>query len=323
MPLDAMDAIYAAAKKYGIRDPHALAAVAHAESGLNPGSIGDGGTSFGLFQLHQGGALGNMSNTQARAYLDAYKNAEFAARQMRQLGIHKLSGRQAVDAIVRRFERPADPTGEVARAWSWYTKNRGLAGQAGGSGAAFAAPAASTSTKMVGAPSDTSVSFVQNLIDSNSREFHLPRIKLPASAPRNVSFNLAPDDVPVQHVPSPTHIGSAITQAAKQFLGIKYTWGGNTPQQGFDCSGLVKYVFRKFGITTPRVAVDQFNAGQPVDAQHAGPGDLVFFRHGGTIGHVGIYLGNGMMLHAPHTGDVVKISKLAGRDVAGFRRFAR
>src|SRR5690349_23463602 len=99
--MDALQAIQRAARENGIKDWRALAAVGNAESGLNPGSIGDGGTSFGLFQLHQGGALGNMSTSQARQYLDAYRNASFAARQIRQMGLHTLTGHAAVDAFVR------------------------------------------------------------------------------------------------------------------------------------------------------------------------------------------------------------------------------
>lgn len=319
---NALAAIQQAARQYGIKDWRALAAVAHAESGLNPGSIGDGGTSFGLFQLHQGGALGNMSGSQARQYLDAYRNASFAARQMRQLGIHHLTGREAIDAIVRRFERSANPSGEVARAWAWYTGNGGSA-----------APSAPVSTG-VAAPMSTSqpvqgqdLSGVQSVLDRNAKAFHLPKIQLPATAPSNVSFNLAPDQgVHVNDIPSASHIGGAIANAAKQFLGISYVWGGNSPKQGFDCSGLTKYVMAKFGVKIPRVAADQFNAGQKVGLNQAQAGDLIFFRHGdGSVGHVGIYLGNGQFLHAPHTGDHVKISKLAGYGlpVAGVRRFAR
>lgn len=328
MALSAKDAIYAAAKKYGIRDPHALMAVSYAESGLNPGNIGDGGTSVGLFQLHQGGALGNMGGSQARTYLDAYKNAEFAARQMRSLGIHKLTGRDAVNAIVTRFERPAAPGQEVDRAWQWYQQNHpGGGGGMAAPAASFAAPDASPSTTPA-PPQNTA--FLQTVFNQNAkagklRHTTLPTIQLPASSPSSVSFRIQPDGMDHTAIPPRSDLGNAITTAAKQFLGVKYVWGGTTPK-GFDCSGLIQYVFRKFGITTPRVSEDQFKHGQNVPLSQGRAGDLIFFRHAdGDVGHVGIMLGNGQFLHAPHTGDVVKISNLKGYGlpVAGVRRYAK
>lgn len=90
-----------------------------------------------------------------------------------------------------------------------------------------------------------------------------------------------------------------------------------------NCSGLVQLVFSKFGVKIPRVAVDQFNAGMKV--KNPRPGDVIGFSNAAQgLHHIGIYIGNGLFIQAPHTGDVVKISKLSERsDVAGFRRFAR
>lgn len=320
--MNAIQAIQRAARENGIRDWRALAAVGNAESSLNPGNIGDSGSSYGLFQLHRGGALGNMSDSQARKYLDAYQNASFAARKIKALGIHNLTGRDAIDAIVRRFEIPANPSAEVERAWQWYqSQGKGLA-QPKATATTFASP---TLTQGSGGAGGQSTAPMQALLDRNAKAFHLPTIHLPPTTPANVSFNLAPDHgVDVQSVPAANDLGSAITQAAKHFLGVRYVWGGASPK-GFDCSGLVKYVFAKFGITTPRVSQDQFKGGQAVNAGQSRPGDLIFFRHAdGSVGHVGIVLGGGKFLHAPHTGDVVKISNLKGYGlpVAGIRRYA-
>lgn len=320
--MNALQAIQAAAKKHGIKDWRALAAVSHAESGLIPSSMGDSGTSYGLFQLHRGGALGNMPDSQARQYLDAYRNADFAARQIKKLGIHGLTGRDAIHAFVTQFERPKNPGPEVERAFAWY-QNQGQ-GMAAPAMPAPGIPDAPTTMGTDGGGQSTA--FAQDLINRNAKQFKLPTIHLPATAPNNVSFNLAPDNgVDVQSIPPADHIGSAITNAAKQFLGVKYVWGGQTPK-GFDCSGLVKYVFNKFGITTPRVSQEQFKGGMAVNQKQARAGDLIFFRHaGGDVGHVGIMLGNGQFIHAPHTGDVVKISNLKGYGlpVAGIRRYAK
>lgn len=103
--------------------------------------------------------------------------------------------------------------------------------------------------------------------------------------------------------------GQAIVNSAKKYLGVPYVWGGTSPK-GFDCSGLVQYVCRQNGISVPRVASSQRNAGTYVSRANLQPGDLVFFSSGGRVNHVGIYIGNGNMIHAPQTGDVVKISSI-------------
>lgn len=108
---------------------------------------------------------------------------------------------------------------------------------------------------------------------------------------------------------------NSIVAYATNFLGVKYTWGGNYPETGFDCSGFVKYVYAHFGIQLPRVAAAQATVGTTVSKSQLQPGDLVFFAYNsGYIHHVGIYVGNGCYIHAPRTGDVVKISPLTRSD---------
>lgn len=107
---------------------------------------------------------------------------------------------------------------------------------------------------------------------------------------------------------------------ALKYLGIPYLWGGEKPESGFDCSGLSLYVFRQHGVVLPHYSGWQFKMGDPVDRDKIEPGDLLFF--GKPIHHLGIYMGGNYMIHAPQTGDVVKISDFTVRDdFAGARRF--
>jgi cell wall-associated NlpC family hydrolase len=116
--------------------------------------------------------------------------------------------------------------------------------------------------------------------------------------------------------------GNAIVEEAKKYLGIPYVWGGTTPA-GFDCSGLVQYVFSNLGINVSRVTYDQVKDGIAVNRDDLQPGDLVFFGEIGSPHHVGIYIGNDEFIHAPHTGDVVKISSLKESYYAGAYSEAR
>ena len=105
----------------------------------------------------------------------------------------------------------------------------------------------------------------------------------------------------------------ALVKETMKYLGIPYVWAGATPSGGFDCSGLVLYVYAKFGVSFPHGATMQAHMGTPVPFGQMEPADLVFFGDPSFYHHVGIYIGNGLFIEAPHTGDVVKVSQLAGR----------
>jgi cell wall-associated NlpC family hydrolase len=107
------------------------------------------------------------------------------------------------------------------------------------------------------------------------------------------------------NVPAPQY--GSVVSIALQYLGVPYVWGGASPSTGFDCSGFVMYVFAQIGVSLPHHAASQYGYGVPISRDQLAPGDLVFFD---GLGHVGIYIGNGQFVHAPHTGDVVKISSL-------------
>jgi len=117
---------------------------------------------------------------------------------------------------------------------------------------------------------------------------------------------------PTQIPPDASERVRSVLSHALAMLGTPYRWGGTTPTGGFDCSGLVNYVFRTaLGIELPRVSRDMARGGEPVERSALTAGDLVFFsRKGRTVSHVGIYLGDGRFVHAPRTGRDVTISRL-------------
>lgn len=109
--------------------------------------------------------------------------------------------------------------------------------------------------------------------------------------------------------------GQEVVDYAKQFLGISYVFGGNTPEEGFDCSGLTKYVYAHFGYDIPRLAEDQAYTGNAVSRENVQLGDLVCYS-----GHVSIYVGDGQVIHAPQPGEVVKISIIDMMPIIAIRR---
>jgi len=106
--------------------------------------------------------------------------------------------------------------------------------------------------------------------------------------------------------PPPSQYGGVVG-IAMQYLGTPYVWGGSSPG-GFDCSGLVAYAYAQLGVSLPHNAAAMFSYGTPVSSSDLQAGDLVFFS---GLGHMGIYIGGGQFIHAPHTGDVVKISNMS------------
>jgi peptidoglycan DL-endopeptidase CwlO len=123
----------------------------------------------------------------------------------------------------------------------------------------------------------------------------------------NASAGAVSEPVGPVYTPPPSKYGGVVG-IAMQYLGVPYVYGGASPS-GFDCSGFVMYVFNQIGVSLPHNAAAQYGYGMPVSRDQLQAGDLVFFN---GLGHVGIYIGGGQFIHAPHTGDVVKISSLTG-----------
>ena len=102
---------------------------------------------------------------------------------------------------------------------------------------------------------------------------------------------------------------AGVVRFARRLLGVRYTYGGTSPSSGFDCSGFTRFVYAHFGIALPHSSFAQFDLGRRVPRGSLEPGDLVFFD---GLGHVGLYLGRGLFIHAPHSGTRVSIDPLGG-----------
>lgn len=106
-------------------------------------------------------------------------------------------------------------------------------------------------------------------------------------------------------------LGDLIVQTAKSQIGIPYKFGGNSPRQGFDCSGLALYSHRLNGISIPRQTSEQFKLGKHINRTELNAGDLLFFRTmGQSVSHVGIYIENDSFVHAPNSRKNVQIDRL-------------
>ena len=128
----------------------------------------------------------------------------------------------------------------------------------------------------------------------------------PSVSPEAATPEVASPEV-IDPAPAPAARYGGVVGIAMQYLGVPYRWGGADPS-GFDCSGFSMYVYGKIGVSLPHHAASQYGLGSPVSKTDLQAGDLVFFN---GLEHMGIYIGGGQFIHAPHTGDVVKISSLS------------
>jgi cell wall-associated NlpC family hydrolase len=109
--------------------------------------------------------------------------------------------------------------------------------------------------------------------------------------------------------------------AAESQIGVPYHWGGEDPGVGFDCSGLTQWSWGQAGVSIPRTAQEQYDAIDHVSLSALEPGDLLFWGGGpGDIQHVGMYVGDGEVIHAPETGQVVHIQPIWNSDLVGAGR---
>lgn len=135
-----------------------------------------------------------------------------------------------------------------------------------------------------------------------------------AAAAARVAATVSFADFDVSFPPPTRGARSEVVSIAKRYLGAPYHWGADGPNS-FDCSGFTMFVYRQVGVSLPHSSSAQFGSGQRVSRGDLQPGDLVFF--GNPVHHVGIYVGGGSYIHAPNSGDVVKISALDRSDYRG------
>lgn len=139
------------------------------------------------------------------------------------------------------------------------------------------------------------------------------------SSIRRLRAALRPVRLPVAASPnaSPGSLGWDAVAIAEHYLGVRYQWGGSNPDSGFDCSGFVEFVYAKLGLPLAHYAATQFETTPRTDPNNLQAGDLLFFEpHADGPGHVGIYVGDGQLIEAPHTGDVVKLAPVASLTAA-------
>lgn len=298
-------------------DPKAALAVGSQE-GLS-GGIGDGGHAFGPFQVNDaGGVLTNKfpgwTTQQKQSWAWSPAGVNFALDGI--AGVAKgLSGPEAVKNIVSRYERPANPGKEISGALNAYGKN---------------APPLSTSASQPSEPAPNNARSALVSWALNSSKAFLNDTAQPdllGLVGKLVAPTKAQPNMPNVYMQGPASgRAKGALSLAQEYIGTPYKWGGESPN-GFDCSGLLQYVWAKQGVNIPRTTYDQFQSGVSVNKTELQPGDAVFFKgadpKGDLPGHVGMYIGGGRFIEAPKSGSTVHISYLQGRgDFAGARRFA-
>ena len=137
-------------------------------------------------------------------------------------------------------------------------------------------------------------------------EWASPPVRSPRPVSTAPSVARASVDVAATHAKTTESVPRSLVRIALTYLGAPYRWGGFTPA-GFDCSGFVKYLHAKVGISIPHNVAAQYRYGTPVSKDELQPGDLVFFDR---LRHNGIYIGHGQFIHASRTGEGVRISNL-------------
>lgn len=331
--------------KFPNLDPKAVLAVGSME-GLS-GRIGDGGHAFGFSQENNaGGVLTGRFPGATPAQLEAWANSpagiDDALSRMSSVA-GGLKGQAAINAIVSRYERPANIPGEIAGASAAYGGQPSLASESIGAPSAGALTGASM-PGAAGTAQNAKLSILNALMASNASLANggaassAQTLQLLQALP---ALKAAESSIPgsagapggVQPLPAGSSGGGALGQnivgAAKAYLGVPYVYGGNNPKTGLDCSSFVQHALADSGIQVGRTTTDQIKQGQPVGLHQLQPGDVVFTEPGkgpgGGPGHEGLYIGKGTIQESPHTGTVnskIPLTQFLGGGLVGIRRYA-
>jgi len=325
--------IVALARKYGL-DPDAVIAVARGEGGLvnRQGDVGDlaGGGSYGPFQLYTQGALpkryrGNPKAADAWAWSPA--GIDYALRKMKESGAGGLTGPRAVETIIRKFERPANPDSSVRNALSRYGKMP-LPKSQGGRGGSYTSPPASSyptpSGQGAGAEEfqlnrqrqgqqalldfvldytstgEVSRNSVARLTGAVSR---LGTVQPPPVVEKGPRATTSRRKDPVER-----GVADRVLAAAHTQVGKPYVFGSGPSTDSFDCSDLVQWAWGQVGVDIPRTTYEQMKVLPKVGWEGIQPGDLIYKNDGG---HVVMYVGGGKVIAAPYTGTVVQYQPLS------------
>jgi cell wall-associated NlpC family hydrolase len=303
------------ARAFGL-DPAAVLAVARSE-GLS-GGIGDGGHAFGPFQLNNAGGVLTNHPAGHQNNQGAWSNAgiDYALKGIARVA-QGLHGHAAINAIVRRFERPADPDGEVRRAIGYY-------GQGGGGSGGMARRAMGTPGGGTDRDALLQAVMAQNQAFATGNDSgDLWSYYQAAQEAMQTGGSIAPPRSKSGGLPrsSGGPVANRILSAAHKQIGQPYVWGGESRKEGgFDCSGLIQWAYAQQGIQIPRTTYEQIKKGKKVGWGKFHPGDLIF-SNGGK--HVVMYVGNGKVIAAPHTGAVVRYQSVNDfkSSFAGARRY--
>jgi cell wall-associated NlpC family hydrolase len=298
-------------------DTRAVKAVLLGEGGLRWGAVGDNGTSFGPAQLHIGGAL---PKGRSPAWVNSPAGMRYVLRQMAKVA-GGLKGQAAINAIVRQFERPADPDSSVRNAIARYgsigpgapganpRRPRQPAGRAGAPGQSLSRQGALMILQQVAQTGKVDPVGLLNLA-AEFRANETGGTTAPPVTRRGGAYKTDNKTV------------NTILAAAHAQIGKPYVWGGESPGEGgFDCSGLIDWAYRQAGIDLPGRLTTRsaMKVGYSVKGKKLQPGDMVIMK---GIGHMVMYVGGGKVIAAPRRGEPVQyqpLSRFRG-DIADIRR---
>lgn len=307
-------------------DPDAVLAVLDWEGGVRWGGAGDYvngvATSFGPAQLHKGGAL---PKGKGAAWANSPEGLLYAIEQMAQYAAG-LKGHQAIAAIVRRFERPANPDAEIKHALQTYKSTTGntvnipnvVGSPVPGNTANLGTLAKDYLQKA--SPTDIGANSKQLMQLAMQRKAALAATTMQAEYSANMYGGSTVAGGPIRGGGSA--FANKVLSIAHAQVGKPYVWGGESPQEGgFDCSGLIDFAFKQAGLDLPGrlTTTSALHLGKSVKGQQLKPLDLLI-TNGGK--HMVMYVGNGQVIAAPHRGEVVQyqpISRFTG-DIVDIRR---